>query len=162
MHTVYFRHNNHLTIEKACKGASPIRSGVLLLGASLVGAPAGILVGATVAKMNRYRPQIWIAWALLIIACGLFTRLQATTSSGSAVGFEVIIAIGLGGLSTTTYFPVLAPLPLNANAPALAFFTFLRSFGQVSFDSHFECCLLHTADADTDLGGHDWRHRASK
>jgi hypothetical protein len=69
---------------------------------------------------------------LLIIACGLFTRLQATTSSGSAIGFEIIIAVGIAALSTTTYFPVLAPLPLSANAPALAFFTFLRSFGQAS------------------------------
>lgn len=74
----------------------------------------------------------------MIIACGLLTRLQANTSISFAVGYEVIIAVGIGGLSTTTYFPVLAPLPLSANAPALAFFTFLRTFGQVSKTFQFQ------------------------
>lgn len=121
-----------MSLVKACKGASPMRSGVLLLGATLVAAPAGIIAGASVAKTSQYRPQIWISWVFTIIGCGLLTLLQPNTSLGLAVGYEVIIALGIGGLSTTTYFPVLAPLPLSANAPALAFFTFLRSFGQVS------------------------------
>lgn len=70
--------------------------------------------------------------------------------------------MGMGILTTTTYFPVLAPrksrphiivqyadclsVPVSENALALAFFMFLRNFAQVLFPF-----ALHRVHAATDM-----------
>ena len=49
--------------------------------------------------------------------------------------FQVIVLIlaeiGWPASFFSTYFPVLAPLPVEQNAPALALYVFLRSFAQI-------------------------------
>lgn len=100
---------------QACQGASPIATGVDAFGISLTLAPFGIVAGASVARSKRYRPQIWLAWILLIIGTGLFTTLKADTSRGKSIGLQTIVGVGLGLIITTLIFPVLAPLPVSAN-----------------------------------------------
>lgn len=46
-------------------------------------------------------------------------------------GFQAIAGIGAGILYSGLNFPILAPTPPDLNAPALAFLTFARSYGQV-------------------------------
>jgi hypothetical protein len=80
---------------QGCKDASPTRSGVLTLGfASL--APAALVTGALVNRTQRYRPQMWFGWCLILVGLGLHSTLEADTSSGRAVGFGVIVGIGIG------------------------------------------------------------------
>ena len=93
--------------------------------------PAGIAGGITVAKSGRYRPQLWLAWVLLLISTGLLSTLKADTPKVASIGYPVIGGFGLGILMSVTYYPVLAPLPLSLNANAVAFFMFLRFFAQV-------------------------------
>ncbi|RPD77150.1 MFS general substrate transporter [Lentinus tigrinus ALCF2SS1-7] len=119
--TVYFQ---------GCKDASPIHAGVLALGFAAI-SPTSILSGIAVAKMHRYRPQLWIGWCLAMVGFGIASTLQATDSPGRAVGFEVVLGVGIGCGFTTVMFPVLAPLPAASNAHALAFFQFVRSFAGV-------------------------------
>ena len=116
---------------QACKIASPIASGVDTFGLAFSLAPSGIVAGLSVAASHRYRPQLWLAWALVMLGAGLLSTLHADSARARAIGFQVVAGAGLGILSTTTYFPVLAPLPVGANAKALAFFTFCRNFAQV-------------------------------
>jgi hypothetical protein len=116
---------------QVCLGASPIRSGVDSLGMSVVTAPVGVVAGLSVAMSKRYRPQLWASWVLVMVGCGLLSTLKANSSLASAIGYFVVASIGLGISSSTTYFPVLAPLPVEANASALAFFTFARNFAMV-------------------------------
>lgn len=92
----------------------------------------GVISGISVNKTLKYRPQLWLSWALIMIAMGLMTTLDANTPERHVIGYEILLSTGLGILTTTTYFPVLAPLPVTANAHALAFFIFLRNFAQVS------------------------------
>jgi hypothetical protein len=66
-----------------------------------------------------------------MVGSGLLSTLKANSSLASAVGYLVVVSIGLGISSSTTYFPVLAPLPVKANANAIAFFTFVRNFAMV-------------------------------
>ena len=128
---------------QACKLASPIATGVDTFGVAFTLAPAGIISGVTVAISHQYRPQLWLSWALVMIGTGLLSTITADSSRTTVIGYEIIIGTGLGILSSTTYFPVLSPLPVLANAKALAFFTFCRNFSQVS---HAYCvprrCLL--------------------
>ncbi|KIM76367.1 hypothetical protein PILCRDRAFT_826363 [Piloderma croceum F 1598] len=116
---------------QACKGASPIASGVDVFGTAFSIVPAGILSGLSVAKTKRYRPQLWLAWMLIIIEMGLLSTINADSSRASAIGFQVIGGCGMGILVTSAYFPVLAPLPVSENARAIAFFMFCRNFAQI-------------------------------
>lgn len=120
------------TYFQACKGASPLLSGVDTFGLSMVLGPIVILTGISVTKLNRYRTQCYIGWAFLILAVGLLSTVSADTSLARTIGFSVLVSVGGGIVYAITYFPVLAPLPVDKNAHALAFFAFCRSFAGVS------------------------------
>lgn len=117
---------------QACKGFSPLKSGTVLLPLAFSTAPASIVAGISVSKTGRYRPQLWAGWALAIPALVLIGLAGVQTPMGNIIGYEFLAGIGFGLVFSATYFPVLAPLPLTTIAPALAFFAFLRQFGQVS------------------------------
>ncbi|KAH0828929.1 hypothetical protein J3R83DRAFT_2353 [Lanmaoa asiatica] len=112
---------------QACKGASPVQSGVYALAFVAV-APGAVGGGLSVNITKRYRPQIWMAWAVTIIALCLMSTLQATDSIGKSIGYLVLLGWGTGVLNATPMYPIQAPLPVTQNAPALAFMWFIRSF----------------------------------
>lgn len=117
---------------QVCKGFSPIKSGVQLLGLALLGPTFAIIAGISVKVIQRYRPQIWFGWITEIVGMGLLGSTSSTTAVGTAIGFEIITGAGFGVIFSSLYFPVLAPLPISSNAFALAFYSFLRVFAQVS------------------------------
>lgn len=119
------------TYFQACRFASPVGSGVDLLGLGCTIMPFGLVAGISVAKSGKYRPQLWLAWVSLIVSGGLLLTLKADSSRSKYIGYQVFIGLGLGILMTTAFFPVLAPLPVSLNANALAFFMFVRFFSQV-------------------------------
>jgi len=115
---------------QACKDADAIKSGVLALGLASI-APASILGGVSVKILKRYRPQIWMGWSLQVIGIALLTLIKLNTTSGVAVGFCAIYGIGAGINYATQVYPVQAPLPITANAHAMAFYSFMRAFAGV-------------------------------
>ncbi|KAF8532577.1 MFS general substrate transporter [Gautieria morchelliformis] len=115
---------------QACKDADAIKSGVLTLGLASI-APAAVIGGTSVKIVQRYRLQIWTGWCLQLIGLSLLTLVKLETPSGLAIGFCVIYGTGAGINYATQVYPVQAPLPISANAHALAFFSFMRSFAGV-------------------------------
>ncbi|KAJ3810408.1 iron permease [Lentinula lateritia] len=115
---------------QACKDASPLHSGINMLPYSFSIAPFAIVAGATATAMNIYQPQNIIAWCFVIIGMGLQTTLTENSAVHEWVGFQIVAGIGFGLLFTATTFPILAPLPVEHNASALAFFIFVRSLFQ--------------------------------
>ncbi|THH32203.1 hypothetical protein EUX98_g2003 [Antrodiella citrinella] len=120
-----------ISYYQACKDASPIGSSVNILSISLSMTPSVVLAGISVTVFQRYRPQIWIAWCLVMIGMGTFTIIRADSVKAFAVGLCIPFSVGAGILYSATYFPVLSPLPVTENAHALAFFGFCRSFAGV-------------------------------
>lgn len=116
---------------QACKDASPTSSGVALFGICFSTGPISIIIGASIAATKRYRPQIWTAWCLMMIGLGLMSTVTESTSRGKSIGYQVLVGVGIGIVYSASYFPVLAPLPVSSNAPALSLFVFLRNFAQV-------------------------------
>ncbi|KAI0795826.1 iron permease [Abortiporus biennis] len=119
------------TFYQACYNASPIHSGVLFLPTCGVVGFCIVAGGVSVAATKRYRPQIWFSWAIVVVATGFISTLRADSTIHYAIGVPILLAMGIGILSSTTYFPVLTPLPVSTNAHALALFSFLRQFAGV-------------------------------
>jgi MFS family permease len=111
--------------------ASPIQSGVNLLASAITAIPFAILAGGGLTKLGRYRPFHFVGIGLLTIAFGLFTRLDAHSSTGYWVGIQILGAAGTGILLTTTLPAIQAPLGEGDVAVATATWGFLRSFGGV-------------------------------
>lgn len=148
-------------------------SGILTLGLASI-APSAVLSGISVKVLKYYRPQIWIGWCLMIIGIPLFTTIDSNTSSGKVVGFIVIYGVGAGcgiascalvfGLNISPFrinyslqvYPVQAGQPVTANAHALAFFAFVRSFSGVN-QFRFIVELYGLTLNHPDLGNHCWR-----
>ena len=98
---------------------------------SLTLGPAIILTGISVSVTKSYRVQLWIGWAVLTLAMGVFTTIRFETPISHPIGLSVLVHGSAGMLYAATYFPVLAPLPVSENAHALAFFSFCRTFASV-------------------------------
>lgn len=115
---------------QACKGASPLRSGIDMLPYSFSIAPFAIVAGVTATMFDRYKPQNVIAWCLITVGMGLQSTLHADSFTRNWAAYEIVAGIGFGLLFTATTFPILAALPVSDNASALSFFIFIRSFFQ--------------------------------
>jgi hypothetical protein len=72
-------------------------------------APTGIIAGISVKRSGVFRLQIWLAWIAMIVGTALLTSVKVNTDSGYMMAWQVITGVGLGILTSTTYFPVLAP-----------------------------------------------------
>ena len=93
---------------------------------------ASLVTGIAVKKMGRYRIPIRIGWMLTIIGGVLLTTLHADSSMAKAVGFQIVIGIGIGMIYVSTIFPILVSVPVTQTAPAISLFVFTRNFGSVS------------------------------
>jgi len=113
--------------HQACKDASALKSSVNTLSLFVTMAPIIVMAGVSVSITKAYRPQIWTGWAIEVIGLGLLTMTNADTSLSQVMGISALLGIGAGIIFATTYFPVLSPIPVTANAYALAFFSFCRS-----------------------------------
>ncbi|KAF8514423.1 iron permease [Hysterangium stoloniferum] len=115
---------------QACKGVSPLQSGIDMLPYSFSVAPFAIVAGGTATAFNRYKPQNIIAWVFITVGMGLQSTLHVNSAVRNWVGFQIVAGIGFGMLFTATTFPILAPLHVRDNANALSLFIFIRSFFQ--------------------------------
>lgn len=61
----------------------------------------------------------------------MLSTLKADSPASQWVGYQVIAGIGIGCLYSSPKFAILAPLPLERSANALAFFSFVRKFSGV-------------------------------
>ncbi|KAF7296868.1 MFS general substrate transporter [Mycena indigotica] len=116
---------------QACKGAGPIASGVDVFGITFTVAPVSAVTGILVNRTGRYRPQMWLGWALMILGTALLGTLDEHSSRGKAIGYQILIGAGIGFAYVAAYFPVLAPIEVKYNAQALAWFFFLRQFALI-------------------------------
>ena len=158
---------------QACKDASPIMSGVYLLAFSSI-VPSGLITGLSITATKRYRPQIWVGWAIVIVGFGLMSTVSATDTLGKSIGFFVIIGLGAGcvtffdrklflsnsELETSIHdsvvnaalmYPILAPLSVTQNAPALAFMWFLSAFAGVGIQIPFYHIIMLSLTSWCDL-----------
>ena len=116
---------------QACKGASPLRAGVLCLPVTLVLVPSLVCTGLSIRKTQVYRPQLIVGWCIVVLAMGTLSSVHGDSPLGRPLGFSALVTLGAGMMYQGTYFPVLAPLSVKDNAYALSFFAYCRQFAAV-------------------------------
>ena len=116
---------------QGCKDAGPTASGVDAFGISFSISPTAIVTGFTVQKFGKYAPQMRLGWCLMIVGTGLISSLDADGSKAKSYGFQILAGMGIGIIYVSSYFPVLASVPITRSAQALSFHVFLRNFAQV-------------------------------
>lgn len=110
-------------------GATPYRSGIMLLPTILVVMPFAIFGGVLLSKFGRYKPILIVAFILMVLGFGLFSILDEHSSTGAWVGFQIIESAG-AGLAVPVLLPaLLAPLTDKDTALATGTWAFMRSFG---------------------------------
>ncbi|CDO69089.1 hypothetical protein BN946_scf184992.g38 [Trametes cinnabarina] len=95
------------TYYQSCRDASPVRSGVYILGLTLGLAPAIVATGVSVSITKVYRPQIWVAWVIYIVGMGVYTTMRADTRLAETIGIPILTGVGAGMLYLSrllTYF----------------------------------------------------------
>lgn len=67
-----------------------MRSGVLILPLGLIEAFAGLITGAVIYRTGRYAELTWLGLVLLAIGNGLFANLDAYSSLGEIIGYQIV------------------------------------------------------------------------
>ncbi|KAI1472377.1 MFS general substrate transporter [Daldinia caldariorum] len=116
---------------QAVLGMSPTVSGLALLPTALLSVVTGAIAGVVLTKTGRYRPLHIVAFALIVLALGLFSRFNRNTSHAEWVIIQIIAAFGLGIMMSTNLPAVQADLPESDTAAATAAFAFVRAYGSI-------------------------------
>lgn len=116
---------------QAVKLSTSTRAGVQFLPSVILAVPTAIVAGGLLTKWGRYKPIHIVATAVTLLGLGLFTLFDADSSPAEWIIFQIITAIGLGLLLTTTLAAVQAPLEEKDVGLATATWAFIRSYGAI-------------------------------
>lgn len=107
--------------------ASPLRSGVLLLPLIVTGAVFGVLCGVIIHRTGRYREIMWVGSFFMCLGYGLFISFDASTTTGRAVGFQMIAGLGQGILFEAPLIAIQSQVKQDDVATATATMAFVRN-----------------------------------
>lgn len=112
---------------QAVLGASPTRSGVLILPIILVQATVGVGAGTLIRYFGRYRELILVGTLLMTLGFGLFTRLDSSTPLTTIVIFQIVAGLGVGSVFQAPLIAYQANVVQQDTSAATALFGFVRS-----------------------------------
>jgi EmrB/QacA subfamily drug resistance transporter len=111
------------------KGASPTRSGLLMLPMMAGVIVTSVLSGRAMSRIGRYKWFPVAGSAILLVGMLLFTRLHVATSLWVAFIFMVVIGVGLGLCMQSLVLAVQNAVDLRDLGAGTAAATFFRSLG---------------------------------
>lgn len=107
--------------------ASPLRSGVLLLPLIVTGAVFGVVCGVIIHRTGRFREIMWVGSFFMCLGFGLFISFDANTTTGHAVGFQMIAGLGQGILFEAPLIAIQSQVKQEDVATATATMAFVRN-----------------------------------
>ena len=117
------------TFFQIVHGASPIRSGVLLLPLVCVQTFASFTSGLLVSKTGDYWWNLVIGFGLWSIGIGLLSTFDENTPLGRIIGFQIIYGAGAGQTFQTSLVAIQASVQRKEMATATGIRNFLRMLG---------------------------------
>ncbi|MEZ0092847.1 MDR family MFS transporter [Streptacidiphilus sp. EB129] len=127
------------------KGASPTKSGLLMLPLMLGMMAASILTGQLTARSGRYKIFPVIGTALMVVAMLLFHyEVQWNTALPETMAYMLLFGIGLGFTMQTLTLSVQNAVPAKDMGVATASATFFRQLGATVGTAVFLSVLFST------------------
>jgi MFS family permease len=117
------------TYFQIVRGASPIRSGVLLLPLVIVQTVTSFTSGLLVSKTGDYWWNLVLGFGIWAIGVGLLSLLDENSSLGEVVGYQILYGIGAGQTFQTSLVAIQASVQRKEMATATGFRNFLRMLG---------------------------------
>ncbi|RAO03885.1 Dethiobiotin synthase [Micromonospora saelicesensis] len=111
------------------KGASPTRSGLLMLPMMAGIIITSILTGRAMTRIGRYKWFPVAGSATLLVGMFLFTQLEVATSLWVAFGYMVVIGVGLGLCMQSLILAVQNAVSVRDLGAGTSSATFFRSLG---------------------------------
>ncbi len=111
------------------KGASPTRSGLLMLPMMAGVIVTSVLTGRAMSRIGRYKWFPVAGSVVLVAGMLLFTRLEVRTSLWVAFGFMVVIGVGLGLCMQSLVLAVQNAVSMRDLGAGTSAATFFRSLG---------------------------------
>ena len=125
--TAFIAAEYYFPLYLQARGASALRSGVLLVPLITTTAACGVLTGIFIHRYGRYRELIWIGTVMLTIGNGAYISLKAESSVAHIIGVQLIAGVGAG----LQFEPPLVALQAFTSqedvATATSTFSFIRS-----------------------------------
>ena len=155
---------------QAIKGASAVKSGIMILPMVIAMAIAVVTAGILTKKIGYYAPWMIVSTVIMSIGAGLISTFTPTTAHPKWIGYQVIFGLGLGlgqqqsGVAAQT---VLARKDVPTGASLMMFFQTLGgavfiSVGNNLFDSKLTSGLARISGIDiagvTGTGATDFRN----
>ncbi|KAI0647025.1 MFS amino acid permease [Trametes meyenii] len=125
----FFAGAYYLPVYFQVLGSSATMAGVRMLPFSLGGALFSVLSGQIISRTGRWRPVMWIAWAVMILGWGLMIMLDDTSNNAEKSLYPLVAAMGIGCLFQTPLIGLQAAMPLKDMATSTATFVLIRSLG---------------------------------
>ncbi|MGX1613008.1 MDR family MFS transporter [Micromonospora chalcea] len=111
------------------KGASPTRSGLLMLPMMAGVIITSIITGRAMSRIGRYKWFPVAGAAVLVVGMLLFQQLQVATTLWAAFGYMVVIGIGLGLCMQSLILAVQNAVSVRDLGAGTSSATFFRSLG---------------------------------
>ncbi|MFJ5540768.1 MDR family MFS transporter [Micromonospora chalcea] len=111
------------------KGASPTRSGLLMLPMMAGVIITSIVTGRAMSRIGRYKWFPVAGAAVLVVGMLLFQQLQVATTLWAAFGYMVVIGIGLGLCMQSLILAVQNAVSVRDLGAGTSSATFFRSLG---------------------------------
>ncbi|MFD4204412.1 MDR family MFS transporter [Micromonospora tulbaghiae] len=111
------------------KGASPTRSGLLMLPMMAGVIVTSVLTGRAMSRIGRYKWFPVAGAAVLVVGMLLFQQLQVATTLWAAFGYMVVIGVGLGLCMQSLILAVQNAVSVRDLGAGTSSATFFRSLG---------------------------------
>ncbi|RDI85373.1 hypothetical protein Vi05172_g4788 [Venturia inaequalis] len=111
------------------RGTSPTHAGANIIAVTSILVPGSIIVSILTTRLGRFRWAIWGGWAIVLLACGLLSRLDKDTPTYEWVLYFAIFGLGNGMCLTSVNFGIQAISSVENAGAAASMYTFVRSLG---------------------------------
>ncbi|KFA60621.1 hypothetical protein S40285_07940 [Stachybotrys chlorohalonatus IBT 40285] len=141
-------------------GDSALKSGVNMIPYFLVNAVASLSAGVFVSIVGYYVPPCIVGNSIAVVGCGMLTTLSVNTTTAQWVGYQILVATGIGFSIQQGFMAVQTVLPADEIAIGTAAVVACQSFGGAVFisvgNNIFQNHIIQQADG-IDLSGVDIR-----
>ncbi|KAM5535182.1 hypothetical protein V8D89_011118 [Ganoderma adspersum] len=125
----FFAGSYYLPVYFQVLGSSATGAGVRMLPFSLSGALMSIVSGQIISRTGKWRPVMWVSWAIMTLGWGLMITLDDTSNIAKKVLYPFVTALGVGCLFQTPLIGLQAAMPLKDMATSTAAFVLIRTLG---------------------------------